>query len=132
MSSTIENQGPTTAEWPPPTAGTAAPGAAEPARSRQPLWRRRRVRWIALAVLAGLLLLGGGFGIGYAVGNSVGSSAVGGFDPSQRGGMPDGGFPGGGGPGSFGDQGSGTGTDSGTDSGTGVDAGAGAATGTAS
>jgi hypothetical protein len=128
MSSTIENQAPGTAEWPPPTAGTAAPSAPEPARSRQPLWRRRRVRWIALAVLAGLLLLGGGFGIGYAVGNSVGSSAVSVFDPSQRGGMPDGGFPGGGGPGSFGGQGSGTGTDSGT----GVDAGAGAATGTAS
>ncbi|MCJ1699718.1 hypothetical protein MT356_08275 [Rathayibacter festucae] len=132
MSSTIENQTPGTAEWPPPTAGTAAPSAVEPMAPRQPLWRRRRVRWIALAVLAGLLLLGGGFGIGYAVGNAVGSSAVGGFDPSQRGGMPDGGFPGGGGPGSFGDQGSGTGTDSGTDSGTGVDAGAGAATGTAS
>ena len=132
MSSTIENQGPGTAEWPPPAAGTVAPSAAEPVQARQPLWRRRRVRWIVLAVLAGLLLLGGGFGIGYAVGNAVGASAVGGFDPSQRGGMPDGGFPGDGGPGSFGGQGSGTGTDSGTDSGTGVDAGAGAATGTAS
>ena len=132
MSSTIENRGAGTAEWPPPTAGTAAPSAAEPVSPRQPLWRRRRVRWIALAVLAGLLLLGGGFGIGYAVGNAVGSSAVGGFDPSQRGGMPDGGFPGGGGPGSFGGQGSGTGTDSGTDSDSGADTGTGAATGTAS
>ena len=132
MSSTIENRGARTAEWPPPTAGTAAPSAVEPMAPRQPLWRRRRVRWIALAVLAGLLLLGGGFGIGYAVGNSVGSSAVGNFDPSQRGGMSDGGFPGGGGPGSFGGQRSGTGTDSSTDSGTGADAGTGAATGTAS
>lgn len=109
MSSMIESQRPGAAEWPPPSAGSAAPSASEPAQPRQPLRAWRRVRWIALAVLAGLLLLGGGFGVGYAVGNWVGSSAVSGFAPSQRGGMPDGGFPSGG-PGSLGGQGSGTGT----------------------
>ncbi|MWV60648.1 hypothetical protein [Rathayibacter sp. VKM Ac-2754] len=99
----IENERRETAtgrtEWAPPSAAEVSDAGSPASAPRPGPWWRRRSGLILAAVLAGLVLLGGGFGVGYGVGNAVGSSSVAGFDPSQRGETPEGGF-GQGGPGS--------------------------------
>ncbi|KQQ00866.1 MULTISPECIES: hypothetical protein [unclassified Rathayibacter] len=113
-SDTIENERRETATgWPAPAAADVSEGSRSSVAPRRPWWRHRAALIIA-AVVAGLLLLAGGFGVGYGVGNAVGSS-VGGFDP--RGQMPDGGFGQGGGPGSQFEAPDGTGSGAGGTSG---------------
>jgi hypothetical protein len=56
---------PTEPSGEPATVRAESPGAAE--APRPGWWRSRRVRVGAAATLAGLVLLGGGFGAGYAV-----------------------------------------------------------------
>lgn len=107
------------------TPAGAAPRTAPDSPARVPerpaptTARRRRGRFIALLVIGGVVLLGAGFGIGYAVGNATATPTMGQFDPSQLGG-PGGNGGGFGGPGGQGGPGSdsGTGTDSSTGDGT--------------
>ena len=54
----------------PPTVRGETPGSSREA-SRPGWWRSRRVRVGAAATLAGLVLLGGGFGAGYAVADAT-------------------------------------------------------------
>lgn len=93
-----------------PSEAAAAPSAAT---ATPPPAKRKRGRLIALVAVGGVVLLGAGFGVGFAVGNATATPTMGQFDPSQMGGGgPGGGFGGQGGPGSQSDQG--TGTESGT------------------
>ncbi|NQX27934.1 hypothetical protein HQQ81_11345 [Microbacteriaceae bacterium VKM Ac-2854] len=130
MSSTTEDQHAAQQQGEPwsPTEGApqqapaaVAPYSAPDAQTREPeptvapAPRKRRGRFIALLVIGGVVLLGAGFGVGYAVGNATAAPTMGQFDPSRMGGGPGGN---GGGFGGQGGPGGGTGTDSGTSDGT--------------
>lgn len=101
------------APYPAPDASARAeePVLVGPPAAPAPVVRRRRGRFIAILVIAGILLLGGGFGAGFAVARAT-APASDGFDPSRMGGP---GGPGGfGGPGTQGDTQGDTGTGTGT------------------
>lgn len=113
-----------------PPASIDAEATEPPASTDEPASGRRRRRWIAPVALglAGLVLLGGGFGIGYAVGaaSAPTSQIQDGQFPGQPGeGGPDGGQGGQGGPGGQAPGGT-------TDGGTSTDSGSGTTDGSTS
>jgi hypothetical protein len=78
--SAADGSTPASAPVPPPPAPDApAPAATEPPRpGSAPFWRRRWVLWGGAGLLA-LLLAGGGFAAGFAIGAGTAASAASGF-----------------------------------------------------